>query len=279
MTESGDLLTADNQTTSTEQGSWKDGIDKEIRFNKEGSDRLARFDDKDTAGIVKSYLDMETQSGGKVKIPNEESTPEERSAFYNKLGRPGQPQDYEVDKPDMPEGMDYDEKFEMTMRGIAHESGVTKDQFKALVKAYNDYQMEIFSDGADDLQLFQDMKGLIKTEEETKTELQTKWLGDDYAKNMEISRRALRELVPGELGEQFVDLINKSKLGNNPIMIQAFKEIGSKMLDDTFVKGEQVVTDKTYIPSFPNSPEQYRNGEDEESKKARAWFVAKGHIY
>jgi hypothetical protein len=51
-------------------------------------------------------------------------------------------------------------------------------------------------------------------------------------------------------------------------------------MGDTLIKGDVVDPDKAaWQPQYPNTPEMYAAGEDEESKKARAWFEAKGHKY
>ncbi len=49
-------------------------------------------------------------------------------------------------------------------------------------------------------------------------------------------------------------------------------------MDDTLIRGTQT-TEEEYVPQFKDSPEMYRNGEDEESKKARAYFQARGIKY
>lgn len=257
MTESTDLLTegVSNPTTS-----WREGIAEEHKTV------VSKFND--VGSLAKGYVDLEKSMGGKVKIPTAESTPEEKSAFYSKL-RPETAEGYEFDKPDLPEGMNYDEKFELTMRGIAHEAGITKDQMKALTAAFNQYQIEQFGDHQGELS---------RTHEEGEKDLRDRWAGD-YDKNLEISRRALRELIPGELGEEFVKIIEETGMGNNPVMIRGFLEIGTKMLDDTFVRGEQAERKEEYMPAHPNSPEMYKSGETEEDKRARMYFTSKGHVY
>ena len=51
-------------------------------------------------------------------------------------------------------------------------------------------------------------------------------------------------------------------------------------MSDTMIKGE-ASGDKeaAYVPQYATSPDMYRNGDSEESKKARAYFTANGHQY
>jgi hypothetical protein len=85
--------------------------------------------------------------------------------------------------------------------------------------------------------------------------------------------------VPEEIREEFVQLMTDKNLDNNLIFIKAFKSIGDKILDDKLVKGDLPKGEGDYVPSNPNSPEMYQYGEDDESKKAREYFKAKGHTY
>jgi len=252
----------DDLLTDTKPEAFLDGIAEEHHSAVSG------FGNK--GELAKGYASLFQKMGTSVQIPNEDTPADEISAFYNKLGRPDTKDGYEIERPEkLPEGMNYDEKFEMTMRGIAHEAGITQPQMKTLVKAFNEYQIATFGEYTNELN---------RTREEGERALKEKW-ADNYDANLQVAQRALKELVPGEDGEAFVKLIEDSKLGNNPVFVRAFHEIGKKMLDDTFIKGGELPEDKGYKPAYPDSPEMYSTGDDDESKKARAYFEAKGHTY
>ena len=224
----------------------------------------------DAGGFLKSYTELESAMGSRVKVPTDESTPEEKSAFYTKCGRPDTPDGYAM--PTLPEDKSFDESLVGGMKTMAFEEGWTGKQWTKAVERY----LAIEKQGAES----RDAEA-ARLEQETDRTLHEQW-GAEYDKNIEVSRRAFRELVPGELGEQFAALIEDSGFGNNLVFIQAFREIGAKMLDDTLVKSEGQVKAETgdgYTPSHPNSPDMYKNAEDEEGKKARAWFTARGHTY
>ena len=223
----------------------------------------------DAGKFLKSYTELESALGSRAKVPTDESTPEERSAFYTKIGRPDTPDGYAM--PTLPEDKSYDESLVGGMKTMAFEEGWTDKQWKSAVERY----LAIETQTAEK----QDAEN-VRQKEETDRTLREQW-GAEYDKNLEITRRAFRELVPGELGEQFAALIEDSGFGNNLIFLQAFREIGSKMLDDTLVRGEGQVAagEKEYVPSHPHSPEMYKNAEDDEGKKARAYFEKRGHRY
>ncbi len=239
------VLTADDQTT---QAVWKDTVLDEYK------PLIETKGWNDSNAVIKSYQELEKTMGSRIKIPDESSSEEERSNFYIRLGRPENAEGYEVN---VPETFPRDEEFENTMRNIAFKTGAPKAQFEALVKGYYE---------------FIDAK-LKKTEEEGEKNLRESWKSD-YDQNIEVAKRAFKQFG----GDEFTDLLVKTRLGNHPAVVKAFYEIGKTSMDDTLIRGTQT-TEEEYVPQFKDSPEMYRNGEDEESKKARAYFQARGIKY
>jgi hypothetical protein len=240
-------------------------VAREARFSNDGNDKLARFKD-DPGLLASSYLEQEKMNSGRIKIPGQDAGDEEKSAFYQKLGRPDSVQGYNL--PQLAEGQEYDKELIATMQGIAFESGVSDSQFSGLVAKFVEAQ-----GASQEAQLAEQNREA----ETTISELQTEW-GQDYDKNIEVSRRALKELIPDGMDENaMVALIESKNLDNNKDFVKFLQNIGAKILDDTYVKGERV-QEKTddYIPKYVNSPSMYRNDETEDGQKARAYFQAKG---
>ena len=240
---------------------WRSGI---TEINRSA---VAKYESID--GLAQGYGELVSRLGNTVKLPTDKSTPEEVSSFYTRLGRPDTSDGY--NRPQLSEGKDYDEELIGGMQTAAFDEGLTNSQFIKLAERYLAIQGK--KDEAKEAES-------ARAEEETDRSLRELW-HVDYDKNIEISRRARRELVTGDLGEQFKALLEDSGLGNNSIFIQGFLEMGKKMLPDTLITsdGAPAKLDDDYTPSHIHSPEMYRNAEDEEGKKARAWFVKRGHTY
>lgn len=98
-------------------------------------------DVKDLNTLVKNYVNAQKYIGGTIKIPGENATPEEKAAFYTKLGRPETPEGYELANPFTENenlkaiAPEFDAKIQQ-FAGLAHELGLPKAAVKALV----DYQ-------------------------------------------------------------------------------------------------------------------------------------------
>ncbi len=265
------LLTQTDNPTPESEGNATDifaSVARESRFSNDGNDKLARFKD-DPGLLATSYLEQEKMNSGRVKIPVDTDSAETKSAFYQKLGRPDNVEGYNL--PQLPEGQEYDTELIGTMRGIAFESGVSDSQFGGLVAKFVEAQ------GA---AVATKLAEQNREAESTISELQTEW-GQDYDKNIEVSRRALKELIPEGMDENaLVGLIEEKNLDNNKNFVKFLQNIGAKILDDKYEKGERVpekVDD--YTPQYTKSPEMYRNGDDEESVKGRAWHTKNGFVY
>jgi len=220
-----------------------------------------------SADVLRDYNELQKSASGKVKMPTPESSADEVSAFYDKIGRPVNAEGYELARPELPEGMTYDENFEKAMCGVAYEAGIPKAAMQAIVKAYNEFQVEQYNTVTAEL---------TKTFDEVQNTLKADWK-DKYDANLEVARRACKELG----GDDFVALLESNKLGNNPVFIKTFHNIGLKILNDTLIQGTQGGGDKKdeWKPQYPDSPELYATDTSPDGEKARLWFTQKGHIY
>jgi len=205
---------------------------------------------------LKSYSELEKSYSGRVKMPTPESSAEEINAFYQKTGRPENPDGYEVK---VPEGVPYDEDIINDIKKAAFESGTSKQAFEAILGKYFDRMQT----------------DMIKQREQGEQALKEEF-GDKYDENLTIAKRFCETC-----SDEFKELLEKTGLGNNPIFIKEFMEKGKQTMGDTLIKGSSDSGEKTegYKPQYPNTPEMYASGEDEESVKARAYFTARGHVY
>jgi len=101
-----------------------DWIPEDLRSNK----TLSKF--KTAGDLAQSYVNLERRLGSSVEIPGEQATPEQKSAFYQRLGVPETVEGYEA--PAAPEGVELDTEYFGAFRTKAHELNLTKFQAKGL---------------------------------------------------------------------------------------------------------------------------------------------------
>ena len=75
-------------------------------------------------------------------MPGEDAKPEDVAAFHKALGVPEDPNGYELDKVELPEGMTFDTERAAAMAPILQKMGVTPAAAKALVEADAAYQAQ-----------------------------------------------------------------------------------------------------------------------------------------
>ena len=141
------------------------------------------------------------------------------------LGVPEKPEGYALTRPQLPEGLPYDESFETEMRGAAHQLGIAPWQLQGLLDRYADYAGRQFGD-------------IAKVSEETRasaeTELKRDW-GRDYDAKLAFARRTVATFG----GEQAIADLNSSGLGNHPALIRMLAAIGETMGEDSLVQGDR----------------------------------------
>lgn len=224
-------------------------------YPKEYSEKVTKKGWKEPSDAVKSYFELEKSYGGRLKMPTPESSAEEIRAFYQKTGCPENPEGYEIKIED---SRFRNEGVENALKQVAYEEGVSKQAFEALVRKYYGKLNE----------------DLVQSIERGKMELQ-KELGAKYNEELKIAQRYC-----ATCSDEFKELLEVTGLGNHPVFIKEFIVKGKQILSDTIIKGDSAGDkEPEYVPQYKDSPDMYRSGEDDESKKAREYFKSRGFKY
>lgn len=179
---------------------------------------------KDVPSLVKGYVEAQKMVGRGVRMPKEDATPEEWAEFHAKMGRPDEPGGYEFIKPELPEGVDWDEGMLDWFGKAAHGAGLSKDQASNLMQSWNDAQ-------------FSKAHGAQKDMKVALTGLQDEW-GDKFDGRVEVGLRGIESLLPAEEVSQFKDLLNSTGLGNNPLMLKYAYKVGNLLKEDGYIMGD-----------------------------------------
>lgn len=142
--------------------------------------------------------------------------------FLEAMGRPKDAKDYEFPEVTLPEGMTYDKALEDKFRGVAHSLGLNGFQAKGLQDFFAAYQTEAFTGQTRDF-----------TQEKTAATAELKQeLGQAYDGYVEASKAAMKEYM----SPNFVAMLEKTGLGNDPEMIRTFGKIGRETLGEAKLK-------------------------------------------
>lgn len=197
----------------------QDGLPEDLQKEKS----LGDF--KDVAGLAKSFVDTKKMLGNSVKIPDENSSPEDRQAFYSKLGVPGKTEEYTAKMPMTKDGKEFpdlDTEVIDYFKAGAHELNYTDEQLQFALNV--------------NATLAQQMMDSMDTEaKETENALIQEW-GNDFEENL---KRA--DMMLGEYGDNDLkQAIMNAGLSNNLKFNQFLHKMAKATMDDKHLSGETV---------------------------------------
>lgn len=204
---------------------WLDSIPEVYR----GDHNVTKYASMDD--FVKSHLGLVSKVGvPSVPVPQDGWTPEQWSEFYQKLGRPESAEKYDIQRPEVPDGVQYDEALEKWFRETAHKSGITQKQAKALFEDYTKFSLErVSAQGAEAQQQQESRAAEIKKGIDTIKQEH----GDKYPAMIDAAQKAVKQFG----GEELANHLNETGLGNDPQLIRFFIKLGSTLMEDTFRSG------------------------------------------
>jgi hypothetical protein len=206
--------THENQTPTNDVG-WIAGLPTELKALVETKGY------RTPADVVQAYAHAQRALGSeKIPLPKDGIWDQ---VARERLGIPAVPAGYALRRPDLPDGIAWDEGFEQAALPIAHGLGLTPQQLQGLMDFYASHQAEAFATAGHARQHQQDQAA---------TALKDEW-GPDYAVKLAQAARAARYFG----GEDLLTLLNESGLGNNPQLIRAFEKAGAVLGEDTLKGG------------------------------------------
>jgi|TARA_R110000822_G_scaffold97150_2_gene220744 hypothetical protein len=234
------LSNQSNETASQNSESWQDALSEDLR----GNANLEKYTSVDS--LAKGYINATSMLGkDKVLKPSNE---DEWNEFYKEMGRPEDASGYEFNSFDAPEGYEIDEGLVQNFRNAAHGAGLSSEQAKTLYDWYTSNNVEQFD------QMVQNTEQQLT---DTEQAMRKEW-GNAYDQKMGTAIRAVREFG----GDELVEELNASGLGNNPKLIKAFALAGEKISGDTQLAGTTAgamtpAQVKEQIASIQNDPKFY----------------------
>ena len=176
--------------------------------------------------FIKAMLEDRRANGEAIKLPGAEATEEEWSKVYDKLGRPANPEGYELSKA-LPEGLELNEGMYNEFIQNSYSAGLSKKQATKLYDWYNAKCAELNKNVTAQIEA-----SYKKSVDDAVAALKKEW-GTDYQKNLD-SAVAMANKFLSPATKQY---LNASKLGNNPLLIKDFYNL-SKQVSGAQMRGD-----------------------------------------
>jgi hypothetical protein len=207
---------------------------------------------KTPVDAITSYKQLEKHMGTPadklLRLPDfDKADPTELGQFYTKLGRPAEPNGYEIP---VPEGMDT--SFAEAAKAKFHELGLTAKQAKALAEWNNEYASTM------SVQQQEAYKQTIAAENES---LKKEW-GQAYDQEIGMAKNAAKALG---LSPEKIDKLEQS-LGFADLM-RTMANIGKRIGEDKFVSGDSVGGNGVLTPAGAQARIQQLRGDKDWTAK------------
>ena len=205
--------------------SWKEAISEEFR----NDPNISKFTEIDA--LAKSYINATRMIGqDKVAVPNENSTDDQWSEVYNKLGRPESADKYKFEvKSDV---VSLDEGAIKQFAENAHQLGLNNRQAQGILEFYKN-SMEGSAQQS-------------KVDTETAQAQAEQQLRQEWGKTFEENVKKAGSVAKANLGVEILDLQLKDgmRLGDHPDIIRGFAKIADMMSEDKIVSTESENVDQ-----------------------------------
>jgi hypothetical protein len=178
---------------------------------------------KDIPTLAKSMVETKAKVGKKGEIPGKDAPPEEVEAFYQLLGKPKTAEEYQIERPEMPEGLPYMEELEKDFLSTAFRANLSGSQTADIYNWFIDYQIDLHNHN----------ENIKVTAHNQSVEAFKKELGDNYEAELKAAELAAYRFG----GQELRDYLDSSRLGSHPAMVKAWMAVAKSIGEGEFVAG------------------------------------------
>jgi len=218
-----------------EEQSWLTSVPEDIRGHEV-------FGGMEKAGdAYRKLIDLSENSKSMIRIPNDQSTDDEKSAYFKATGRPDEATGYTIGKPEgLPEDYLYDEGLEKVIREVGFKAGASDAMLKPVWEAAVKY-------GADANNKVNET--LKQQDLDAENKLKDNWKGN-FEANSEKAVRALKKFAGDDDFKSLADV----GMDKDPIILHTFHKIFEAFGDDAFLKGDQTPQKKEIPRTASGTP-------------------------
>lgn len=214
-----DVTSSTSTSTAALPHAWMNGLTAEQKTNADLVKSLSKFE-KGIPDLAKSYVELEAKLGKALVVPGEKATAEELASFRKAVGVPEKPEDYKLEKVEIP-GLDFSDDWDKQLKAQAHKLNLSQGQLDGLSQWY-------FKNLAAEMQV-------VKTTAEQAHTALRKEMGVDYDAGMTYMKRATEKFLSPSTSVLFA----RSGLGNHPDILKMFVAIGKAMGEHMFAEGSR----------------------------------------
>ena len=204
------MTTPDTTAPATQPTDWTSGFPDDLKSF------VAAKGVRSAADLATAFAKADGESAALIPPPKDGQWDDAARA---KLGIPAKAEEYKLTRPQLPEGMPYDEALEQAALPIAHKLGLTPHQLQGLVDFIADHRVAESSAV---------MQAVTARMDEAAEALRKEW-GSGYERQLSLAARAAKRFG----GDELIAALNESGFGNNPHLVRAFAKVAGMIAEDT----------------------------------------------
>jgi hypothetical protein len=208
--------------------------------------KLERLDD-----LVAEVRRLDGEVGNGIRVPGKDATKEQWAAYRKAMQIPDAPEGYSLTKPQLPNGLPYNDRLEKWFRQELFDAGVPDGMAQKMFNDWNALQTATFTANQ---KAIEDQR--IAFAKQATEELQAEFK-DAFPAAMQSMSAALARFG----GTKALDIIKQARLpngvtlDNHPDFIRMFVEVGRRMDADTMIAGDTgTVRAEQSRPGLPINP-------------------------
>jgi hypothetical protein len=180
------------------------------------------------ADAVKVALDLRKANSSMIRVPGKDATAEERAKFNKAIGVPETVEGYKFDLGREP--TEADKAIQGNLAKIALENGIPAQAMTAMSKAVAEMAQAAKAE---------ENRVAVAAREANEATLRKEW-GADYEANKTLASRAVQAFGEVKSHPEVVELfektiVNGQKLGDHPVLMRIFGNIGRRMGEGEFI--------------------------------------------
>jgi hypothetical protein len=172
--------------------------------------------------LTVKYIEQAGKLEGAIFKPGEDASDEVVKAYREKMGIPETAAGYEIQRPDLPEGLPYDEETEKAALEVFHKAGMSKESAQMAMDFYNNMVIEAYKQMETDAE---------QARKDTKAELEKDW-GDEMKPRVQKAERVLERFDSSD----FKLRLEEKGLAYDPATYRFLNEIAKVISEDVLMK-------------------------------------------
>ena len=203
-------IPASNDAATNTAPDWTSGLADDLKSV------VAAKGFRSPADLAAAYLKVDSEAAALLPPPKDGQWDD---GARTKLGIPPTPAEYKIKRPELPDGLPYDETLEKAALPIAHKLGLMPGQVQGLIDFISAHRV------AETKAALQTAQAQMAGAEEA---LRSEW-GGAYERQVSLAARVAKRFG----GDDLIGALNETGFGNNPHLVRAFAKIAGLVAEDT----------------------------------------------